>query len=85
MTLIYPGRDQFADRMPSAPLANEKIVIFTDAREVRECADVRPCADHRPPSALQKIILQLYGPDATGQVDPDNVRSFTFADLAEPP
>ncbi len=81
MTLIYPGRDQFADRLPAAPLANEKLVIFTDAREVREC----PACEALPiiePAALQRIILQLYGPDATGQVAAVNLRSFTFAELA---
>jgi len=80
LTLIYPGRDQYADRMPSAPLANEKIVIFTDAREMRECrtCEAVPIIDSR---ALEEIILQLYGPDATGQIVPGNVQSYTFWDL----
>ncbi len=80
LTLIYPGRDQFADRMPAAPLANEKIVIFTDAREVRECqaCDSAPIIES---TALEQIILQLYGPDATGQIAPGNVHSYTFWDL----
>lgn len=80
MTLIYPGQDQFADRLPSAPQANERIVIFTDAREVRECSacDPAPIIDSQ---ALQRIILQLYGPDATGQVAAANVQSFSFAEL----
>ena len=81
MTLIYPGRDQLADRLPAAPLVNEKIVIFTDAREVRECPACEPLPTIEP-RALQRIMLQLYGPDASGQVDARNVRSFTFADLA---
>ena len=80
LTLIYPGRDQYADRMPSAPLASEKIVVFTDAREVRECqaCDSAPLIES---GALEEIILQLYGPDATGQIAPENVQSYTFWDL----
>ena len=80
LTLIYPGRDQFADRMPAAPLANEKIVIFTDAREARECqaCDSAPIIES---TALEQIILQLYGPDATAQIASGNVKSYTFWDL----
>ena len=37
LTLIYPGPDELADRMPSSPLADENILIFTDARTTREC------------------------------------------------
>ncbi len=80
VTLIYPGRDELADRMPSAPLADEDILIITDARAVREC----PACEPRPllaPDALQEIILRLYGPSATGQVNPRNIQSLTFQDL----
>jgi beta-N-acetylhexosaminidase len=80
LTLIYPGREEFADRMPTAPLENERILIFTDSREIAECAE----CEAQPiiaPNALEQIILQLYGPEATGQVNPGNVRSLTFTDL----
>lgn len=81
LTLIYPGRDEFADRMPSAPLADEQMLIFTDGRLARECATC-PAAPIIAPDAIQEIILRLYGPTATGQVDPENIRSLTFEDLA---
>jgi beta-N-acetylhexosaminidase len=81
LTLIYPTRDQLADRMPIAPLVTEKIVIFTDARLVAECADCDP-APIIAPNALQDIVLQLYGPNATGQVNPENIASYTYSDLA---
>lgn len=80
LTLIYPGKDELADRIPSAPLADEQIVIFTDARAVRECAACEPTALIAP-TAIEEIILRLYGPDATRQIAPDQVRSFTFSDL----
>jgi beta-N-acetylhexosaminidase len=80
LTLIYPTRDQLADRMPIAPLVTEKMVIFTDARLVAECASCL-AAPVIAPSALQEIILQLYGPQATRQVNPQNIASYTYSDL----
>lgn len=80
LTLIYPGREEFADRMPSAPLADENILIITDARAVRECPACPPAA-LIPPQAIEEIILRLYGPNATGQVAPKQISSLTFADL----
>ncbi len=80
LTLIDPGPQELADRMPTAPLADEKIVIFTDTREVTECPECAP----RPiiaADALQEIILRLYGPEATGLVNPANIQSLTYADL----
>ena len=60
-TLIYPGRDELADRLPSAPLADENILIFTDARDERDCATC-DAAPRIAPTALQDIMLRLYGP-----------------------
>ena len=34
-----------------------------------------------PVNALQEIVLRLYGPQATGQVQPANVTSFSFEQL----
>ena len=81
ITLIYPGRDELADRMPSAPLTDENIVIFTDARTARACAD---CAETPliAPMALEEIILGLYGPNATGQISAEQIRSFSYGDLS---
>ncbi len=80
LTLIYPGKDELADRIPSAPLAGEEIVIITDARSVRECATCESSALIAP-TAIEEIILRLYGPSATGQIAPGQVRSFTFDDF----
>ncbi|MCX6030882.1 MAG: hypothetical protein NT169_16500 [Chloroflexi bacterium] len=80
LTLIYPGRDELADRLPSAPLADENLVIFTETRLVRECAACESLPAIAP-TALQQIMLRLYGPSGTGQLAPGRVRSFTFTDL----
>ncbi len=80
LTLIYPGRDELADRLPTAPLADENILIFTESRGLRECAtcDLTPAI---LPTALQEIMLRLYGPGGTGQIAANRIRSFTFGDL----
>jgi len=81
LTLIYPTRDELADRMPSAPLADENILIFTEARPVQEC----PTCDPTPAiaaTAIEEIMLRLYGPSATGQLSPTRIRSMTFTDLS---
>ena len=80
LTLIYPGREELADRLPSAPLADENLVIFTETRPARECAACNSLPAIAP-TALQEIMLRLYGPSGTGQIAPGRVRSFTFSDL----
>jgi beta-N-acetylhexosaminidase len=80
LTLIYPGPDELADRMPSSPLVDESIVIFTDTRTAREC-DTCAEAPLIAPTAIQDIVLRLYGPNATGQISPKQIQSFTFEDL----
>jgi len=80
LTLIYPGLEELADRLPSPPLREEQMVLFVDSREVRDCADCPP-EMLLPLDSLQGRILELYGPDGSGQVDPDHIHSFTFAQL----
>ncbi|MFW6135994.1 MAG: glycoside hydrolase family 3 N-terminal domain-containing protein [Chloroflexota bacterium] len=77
MTLLSPPS---SDLVPSPPTRDERIVIFTDARTGRPCAtcDAVPYVD---PRALEETIVQFYGPDATGQVDPGLISSFTFEEL----
>ena len=80
ITLIYPGLEELADRLPSAPLADENILIVTEARQVSECGDC-PAFPLISPTALEEIMLRLYGPAASGQVDPERVNSLTFSQL----
>jgi len=77
VTLLSPPSP---DLVPAPPTKEERIVIFTDARERRACltCESRPYVD---PFALEQTIVQFYGPDATGQVDPRLISSFTFAQL----
>ncbi len=80
VTLIYPGPQELADRLPAPPLLDEHILIFTDNRQGQDCADCEPFYFIEP-DALQKIMLQLYGPQASGQVNPAHLKSLTFSAL----
>ena len=79
-TLIFPGQAELADRIPSPPLPDETIVIFTDGRQTKTCPD---CEEFYllDPLALQEAMLERYGPDAGNQISPDQIFSFTFTDL----
>jgi beta-N-acetylhexosaminidase len=77
ITLLSPPSP---DLVPSPPTRDDRIVIFTDSREGRPClaCETAPYID---PRALESTLVQFYGPEATGQVAPQLVSSFTFAQL----
>ncbi len=80
ITLIAPGPEELADRLPSPPNKSDTILIFTDERFSRQCTRCRA----RPliaTNALQSAILRLYGPEGTNQVAPGNLYSFSFQEL----
>ncbi len=79
-TLLYPSGDELALRMPRSPRSDEDILIFTDAREAQEC-ELCPPFYLLDPNRLRDSMLSLYGPQATGQVSAEHIRSFTFAQL----
>ncbi len=76
-TLIDPGPEELADRLPTGPLVDENILIITDARQGQECEDC-PSFKLIDPLALETIMLRLYGPQASAQIDPKRVRSLSF-------
>jgi beta-N-acetylhexosaminidase len=80
ITLLYPSREELALRLPRSPRLGEDIVVFTDAREVREC-ELCPPMYLLDPQLVRDTILRLYGPDASDQVDPDRISAHTFAEL----
>jgi beta-N-acetylhexosaminidase len=80
VTILQPT----VDSMPPAPRRDQDILIFAEERMVRECSDPQPECDPRPlvaPSAVQETLLRLYGPQGTGQVDPERVHTRTYAQL----
>lgn len=79
VTLLSPPSP---DLVPAPPTSEDNIAIFTDGRRGKPCATcaARPYID---PFALRNTILRLYGPDATGQVNPGRMSSFTFDQLEQ--
>lgn len=79
-TLITPLTQEGLNPLPGPPQPGDQILIFTDDRLVQECPG---CSEFTliPRTGLAEIILQLYGPNATGQVSPDQINTLGFADL----
>jgi beta-N-acetylhexosaminidase len=77
VTLLSPPTP---DLLPDPPTPDERIVIFTDDRQVVPCAGCAP-VPVLSPTALAETMVRLYGPQATGQISPQRVQSFTFSEL----
>ena len=79
ITLLSPPS---SDLVPPPPTPEDSVVIFTDGWEEQPCATCDP-VPYVDPLALQDMLLRLYGPDSTGQVNPSLVSSFTFGQLED--
>jgi beta-N-acetylhexosaminidase len=78
ITLLYPD----ANALPPAPRPGEKVVIFTDARPVRECfSDQCPTFSPLSQTAVEEAILSEYGPEGTEQIQPEDITSLPFGQL----
>jgi len=78
ITLLYPD----ANALPAPPRSGEKILIFTDARPVRECfTEGCPTFDTLSRTAVQETITGIYGPQGTGQVRAEDITSLLFGEL----
>lgn len=77
-TLLYPALEELANRIPAPPTRDESIVIVTDARTIRDCAECpeRPIIEE---DALQEELLRRYGPESgTDQLEPTQITSISF-------
>ena len=68
------------DLLPASPQTNEPIVIFTQEHYLQLNADMDPFP-LLPVYALQRALVQFYGPEGTGVVQPNLIQAFTFDDL----
>ncbi|MBI3764506.1 MAG: glycoside hydrolase family 3 protein [Chloroflexi bacterium] len=80
VTLISPSQTELTARLPEPPARGDRIVIFTDTREARQCSTCAPRPDLAV-DALRQDILRLYGPGGGNQVRAGDIQSFSFADL----
>ncbi len=80
VTLIFPAQNELAERLDRAPSVGDNIVIFTDVRVAQQCTDCPP-QELIGVNDIANKMIELYGPDASGQVVAENINSFTFAQL----
>jgi len=82
ITLISPSPEELAERLARPPGPGDRLIIFTDLQEAQQCSGC-PVQPYIGLDALAEHILTLYGPQASGQVQPEQITSFSFADLRE--
>jgi len=73
--------DEATARLTDPPALTDRIVFFTDERRASQCTVCAPFA-LLSKTALEDKVAQVFGPTGSGQVRPNNLRSFTFDDLA---
>ncbi len=81
ITLISPSPEQLLERLPSPPRPQDRIIIFTDMIQAVQCSDCAPQA-YIEIDALKNQILALYGPEASGQVQPEQIVSYSLNELS---
>ncbi len=82
VTLISPSPEQLLERLPSPPGPEDRIIIFTDMIEAEQCTACE-AQSYIEIDALENQILSLYGPQASGQVQPEQIVSYSFSQLAD--
>jgi len=80
VTMISPPAQEFDIILPSPPAWYEDIVIFTDVRTVSQC-DNCPPYNQVTTKSMENTLLNLYGPQAGGQILEHNLFSYTFLQL----
>lgn len=80
VSLIAPVTADDSNPLPGPPQSNDQILIFTDDRTGQDCPD---CPEFQviETTGLSDILLELFGPDATGQISPAQFTNVGFADL----
>lgn len=81
-TLISPSLTELDDTAPDPPNLNDRIVFITDTRTASQCSQCpeEPLIGMR---ALEDVVLRRYGPQAGGQITPNNIQSHSLASLQE--
>lgn len=80
ITLVSPAVSDLTERMPQPPSLNDRIVVFTDVRQAQQCSACPP----QPligRTAIEDRMLAIFGPDASGQIQPNQIESFSLDNL----
>jgi len=79
-TLISPDPLELNTLLPSPPNQSDWTVYLTDTSTYQQC-DTCLSQDFFAANALEQATLRLYGPSGSGQISPNRLRSFPFAEL----
>jgi beta-N-acetylhexosaminidase len=79
-TLINPDMEELNTLLPAPPNQADRIVFLTDASDFKQCTT---CLWEQglTVDALQKAVLQLYGPSGSGQVFTSRLTSYSLDEL----
>ncbi len=77
VTLLYPDS---AGRLTLPPTLDDRLVLFVDSRQTQDCP-VCPVENVLSPESLKQTLVRLYGPGASGRINPDLISTYTFDDL----
>ncbi len=82
VTLINPPVSELANILPDPPGRSERIVFLMDSLEYKQCTfcDVQIALQ---PDALEKSILQAYGPSSGNQVVDERLSSYSFKNIMD--
>ncbi len=81
-TLISPKIDQLAAALPEEPGINDRIVIFTDSITAAQCVSCQN-QDIISINEMQNAITKLYGRSGSGQIQNQNLISYSFIELQD--
>lgn len=81
-SLISPKIDQLMAALPEEPGLNDKVIIFTDTLSVSQCANCES-QDIVSVNKLQNVITKLYGKASSGQIQDQNIISYSFVELQD--
>jgi len=79
-TLISPTLAELNDAMPDPPDRTDRIVFITDVRTAAQCSQC-PQQEVLAVDAMQQAVIRLYGPQASSQVNPASLSSYSFENL----
>jgi beta-N-acetylhexosaminidase len=80
ITLISPSVNDLDSVLPSAPQVNERIVFLSDTISAKQCST---CNAQTVFSAddFRNAVVQLYGPNASAQIQGYRMSSYSFDDV----
>ena len=79
-SLISPSLADLAETLPEPPKLNDRIVFISQEQIAQQCSTCPPQYTFEKDS-LEKAVIRLYGPTASGQVLHRNLESYSYEEL----